>query len=412
MADMRSQRPRRGRAIGRGRIGLLALGVALFATACGGNHPLDTLNPEGPAARSIDNLLNVVLAVAGVVFVFVNVGVLVCAIKFRQRKGEEDVFPVQVHGNHKLELGWTIAPAVLLAGIAGPTTVTLLDIYESKADEAEITVLVEGQQWWWSYRYDVDGNGSFNDPADVVTATDLVIPVGKTIALKVTSNDVIHSFWIPRLNGKKDAVPGRIHDWWIEADKPGYYLGQCTEFCGLSHAYMRMGVRSLPEDEFNQWLTDQAKPAVLPVDNPSAMAGAAVFAQQCASCHEVSGLNSTGCEAAPPGEELDPEEFDPATECYPGIAEGWTQAAQVSGNAPNLTHLMSRERFIGGVHELYDENGEPDRNTLEAWIRDPQEFKALAPTPSRGNEFGRGMPQLPLTEEQLDNVVDYLLTLK
>jgi cytochrome c oxidase subunit 2 len=274
-----------------------------------------------------------------------------------------------------------------------------------------MTVRVEGQQWWWSFKYDVDGNGTYNDAADITTPTELVIPAGKTIALKVTSNDVIHSFWIPKLNGKKDAVPGRVHDWWIQADKPGYYLGQCTEFCGLSHAYMRMAVRALSEDDFAKWLDDQQKPAQLPSDE-AAKRGLATFVSQCTSCHQVKGVNGHDCEPLATGQEFSEEAFDPAKDCYQGVSTGWNGAAQVSGTAPNLTHLMSRARFISGLYNLYLDDGKPNVNTLAAWVRNPEDFKAMAPTPSRGNTFGRGMPTLPLTEAQISDLVAYLTTLK
>ena len=403
---------------GRGRrkaLSLTAL-LVLVATACSSKLPLNTLDPEGPAGRSIDSLLNKVLIIAGIVFLLVNLGVLYVAVKFR-RRADDDEFPVQIHGNTKLELGWTIAPALILAVVAVMTVVTLLDIYENKSDEAFMTVKVEGQQWWWAYKYDLNEDGDFDDLEDLTTSTELVIPAGKQIALKITSNDVIHSFWIPKLNGKKDAVPGRIHDWWLQADEPGkYFLGACTEFCGLSHAYMRMAVVTKTDAEFETWLEEQKAPAAVPVDNEAAMRGLEVFTQQCASCHQIAGVNTTECEALTPEEakpeNFDPEEFDPGAQCYRGVAEGWNGAAQVSGVAPNLTHLMSRKMFIGGMYDLYDDNGEPARNTIEAWIRNPQDFKKMSPDATEYSDVGRGMPKLALTEEQIDDLVSYLLTLK
>ena len=397
------------------------VGCALLTLAgCGRQTlPLNTLDPEGRAGKYIDKLANPVFAVAGIVFLLVNLGVLFIAIKFRRRDNEQDEFPEQIHGNTKLELTWTILPGVVLAVIAVFTLLTLVKLSNTPSD-AELTVKVEGQQWWWSYHYDLNKNGKFDDPEDLVTATELVIPTGQAVALKITSNDVIHSFWIPKLNGKKDAVPGRIHDWWIEADKPGYFLGQCTEFCGLSHAYMRMAVRAVPEGDFDQWVNSQLKPAELPAD-PAAQRGLAVFTSQCAQCHQIRGVNTTGCEpakldttttTAKPGAPTTTAFFDTAKDCYTGISEGWTKAAQISGNAPNLTHLMSRERFIGGLYNLWNDDGTPNRNTIEAWIRNPTEFKPNAATPTRGSKLGRGMPKLPLTDDQIDDVVSYLLTLK
>ena len=140
---------------------------------------------------------------------------------------------------------------------------TILDL--KKTPDDAIDVEVYGQQWWWEYRYDVDGD----DQPDIITANQMVVPAGRHIHLKIRSNDVIHSFWIPQLNGKMDSVPGRTNDWSIEADEPGLYQGTCTEFCGLSHALMRMEVklslihicRSASSTCSSQWLPRAAWPA-------------------------------------------------------------------------------------------------------------------------------------------------------
>ena len=177
--------------------------LVLTLAACADKAPLDTLNPKGPEARAIDQLSDPVFAVAGVVFLLVQFGVLYLAIKFRKRKDDDDSLPPQVHGNFKLEIGWTILPALVLAAVGAGSVFTILDLADTPKDAQEITVI--GQQWWWEYRYDVDHDGK----DDIVTANDLVIPAGEPIALTITSRDVIHSFWIPALNGKRDAVPGR-----------------------------------------------------------------------------------------------------------------------------------------------------------------------------------------------------------
>src|SRR5690606_4437771 len=138
---------------------------------------------------------------------------------------------------------------------------TLLDLEDHPDDALEVTVI--GQQWWWEYRYDIDGDGE----DDIITANDLVIPAGKAVSLSIESRDVIHSFWIPRLNGKRDAVPGRSHPLLLEANEPGVYRGQCTEFCGLSHAYMQMRVVALSEADYEAWVANQLKGAEVPSDD-------------------------------------------------------------------------------------------------------------------------------------------------
>lgn len=368
----------------RWRVGLL-VPLGLLLAACADKAPLDTLEPKGPEARTIDKLVDPVFAIAGVVFIFVQFGVLFLVWHFRKRKDDDGSLPSQIHGNTKLELGWTLLPALLLAGVGGASVLTLLDLDDQPAGAQEVTVI--GQQWWWEYRYDVDGDGE----DDIVTANDLVIPAGEPISLTITSRDVIHSFWIPSLNGKRDAVPGREHPLLIEADEPGVYRGQCTEFCGLSHAYMRMRVVALSEDDYAEWEAHQQEGAAVPTDNLAAE-GMETFRTTCSRCHLVEGEG--GNEDLHKGADL------------------------VAGAAPNLTHFASRGVFAGGVFDLWvdgDGNGEIDiderggrlnRAALEAWLRDPPGEKPMYP------QGLRGMPNLNLTDEQIDALVAYLETLE
>ena len=260
----------------------LAVPLLLALGACAENAPLDTLEPKGPEARTIDNLVNPVFLIAGIVFVLVQGGVLLLAWRYRKRKDDDGSLPAQVHGNFKLEIGWTILPAILLAGVGGASVLTILDLDDRPADAMEVTVI--GQQWWWEYRYDVDQDGT----DDIVTANDLVIPAGEPVNLTITSRDVIHSFWIPALNGKRDAVPGREHPLLIEADEPGVYRGQCTEFCGLSHGYMRMRVVALAPAEYEAWAANQLGLAEAPTDE-LALEGREIFRASCSQCHRVRG---------------------------------------------------------------------------------------------------------------------------
>ncbi len=359
--------------------------LVLALAACAEDAPLDTLDPKGPEARTIDKLVDPVFLIAGLVFVFVQVGVLVLVWRFRKRKDDDDSLPSQVHGNTKLELGWTLLPALLLAGVGGASVLTLLDLDDRPADAQEVTVV--GQQWWWEYRYDVDGDGE----DDIVTANDLVIPAGEPITLRITSRDVIHSFWIPSLNGKRDAVPGREHPLLIQADEPGVYRGQCTEFCGLSHAYMRMRVVALAPAEYAEWEAAQQEGAKVP-SRSLEKDGMEAFRTTCSQCHLVEGEGGN-------------EDLHEGT-------------ALVSGAAPNLTHFASRGVFAGGLFDLWvdlDGNGEVDlderggqlnRPALEAWLKDPPGQKPMSP------DDARGMPNLNLTDEQIDALIAYLETLE
>lgn len=365
-------------------LALLALLVPLLAS-CAEKAPLDTLQPQGSEARTIDKLVDPVFAIAGVVFVLVQVGVLAIVWKYRKNRDDDDSLPPQVHGNTKLELGWTILPAILLAGVGVASVLTLLDLDDRPADAQEVTVI--GQQWWWEYRYDVDGDGE----DDIVTANDLVIPAGEPVTINITSRDVIHSFWIPALNGKRDAVPGRVHPLLLHADEPGVYRGQCTEFCGLSHAYMGMRVVALAPDDYAAWEQNQLEGAEVPTEE-LAKTGMEQFRTQCSQCHLVSG----------PG----------------GNEDLFNGAALVSGAAPDLTHFASRGVFVGAIFDLWrdlDGNGEVDIDErgqelnvadLEAWLRNPPAEK---PAYAQG---ARGMPNLNLTEVQIDALVAYLKTLE
>jgi cytochrome c oxidase subunit 2 len=383
----------------------LLVPLLLLLSACASNAPQDTLEPEGPIARKIDNLVNPVFIIAAVVFVLVEFGVVYLVLRFRQRKDDDpDELPGQTHGNTKLEIGWTVLPALLLGFVAFATLATLFDITNTKDDG--LTVQVTGQQWWWEFTYDSNGDGKFTDE-DVLTANDLVIPAGENVGLEITSRDVIHSFWIPTLNGKKDAVPGRRHPLTINADEPGTYVGQCTEFCGLSHAYMRQRVVALPPDEFDAWLERQQDAADEPTDADAA-AGAELFASQCSVCHLARGIND--------------DQFEEG---------GQGTSELVSENAPDLTHFASRGAFGGATFNLWDDldgdhiveadeigtanGGRLNRGDLEAWLRDPPGQKPMDPvTPEQvaAGERGRGMPNLNLSEEQIDQLVAFLETLQ
>ena len=225
----------------RRRRSIWLVATVLLAAGCAADAPQDTLEGEGPAAADIDSIFNLALVLATIVFVLVFAAIIYIAIRFRRRGTDDDEeLPTQIQGNTKLEIGWTVAPAALLAVLAIPTVALIFDL-QDRAENARMVINVTGQQWWWEFEYPEEG---------IVTANDLVIPVNTNIRLNIESRDVIHSFWIPRLNGKRDAVPGRTHLLSIEADQPGIYFGQCTEFCGLAHADMRARAIALTDADW------------------------------------------------------------------------------------------------------------------------------------------------------------------
>lgn len=373
------------------------LGTFLGLVGCASDAELDTLTPQGPYARSIDALSDPVFMVAGVVFVIIFGGTGYLWWRFRDDHSDEE-YPEQIHGNFRLEILWTLVPTVILVVIGVFTIATLADLNSSEDNAMALSVdgestswepavVVVGQQWWWEYRYYFDGLDGVDlsdprhlPPADIVTANQLVIPTGEEVELKITSRDVIHSYWIPALNGKRDAVPRRVTDWKIAADEPGVYFGQCTEFCGLSHSRMQMQAVALSPTDFQAWVDQQLEPVAEPTD-PAAVAGMAIFETQCARCHVVNGVNG-------------PHDDEPSK-----------GADLIANAAPDLTHLMSRTTYAGGIFNLYEPDGSLDRTQLEAWLRNsPAEKPAVA-------EDRRGMPAMGLSETEIDNVVAYLQTL-
>ncbi|MET0578966.1 MAG: cytochrome c oxidase subunit II, partial [Ilumatobacteraceae bacterium] len=263
-----------------------ALGLALL-TGCAKDAPQDTWQPAGENAQKIQNLQWPVFLIAGIVMLLVFAAVGWCVFRYRDR-GQP--IPEQSHGKPALEIALTILPALILIGVAIPTVGTLMAL--SKTDDTECYVNVTGQQWWWEVDYpSQEGCGGISEP--IVTSGQMIIPTGTNVLVRGTSRDVIHSWWIPRLNGKRDMVPGRVQTVRLEADEPGIYAGQCTEFCGLSHANMRMEVVALDEADFEAWKANQLAEYEPPEADTLAATGEQTFIAQCSRCHQVDGLLDT-----------------------------------------------------------------------------------------------------------------------
>lgn len=380
---------------------VLVVGLWLIVRRIGDPNgaPLNTLAPRGRQAWDIQNLVVPVFIVAGLVFLAVEVGVVWMVVRFRRHKDDVDGVdePTQTHGNTPLEIGWTVVPALILAVLAVFNVQTILALEDSSKNAMEVTVV--GQQWWWEFRYDTNADGA----PDIITASQMVIPVGRDVKVKIQSNDVIHSFWIPAINGKKDAVPGRTQELIFTAQQPGIYQGQCTEFCGLSHGLMRMQVKALKPADYRKWVTAMTTPPPQP-GTELAKQGQELFVGQCARCHQVNGLNPT---STPP--------FQYGNIPNPDYGKS-VKISLSSGNAPNLTQLMMRQTFAGGLLDLYEgdaakavvpvPDGIPNTNNLKAWLRNPESVKPMSP------DNNQGMPNLQLTEQQIDQLVAYLVTLK
>lgn len=217
---------------------------------------------------------------------------------------------------------------------------------------APLTIEVTGEQWWWKVRYLSDAPS-----LTVTTANEIHIPVGQPVRVRLIGGDVIHSFWVPQLAGKTDTIPGQINVTWLQADKPGVYRGQCTEYCGVQHAHMGFFVVAEARNQFERWWQSQSLQAAEPA-NPAAQAGEETFVFKCGACHTVRGTDAGGTVA------------------------------------PDLTHLMSRHTIAAATLPTTPAG-------LGAWISNPQSIKP-----------GTNMPTLYLSGPQLQNVLAYLETLK
>ena len=391
-------------------IGVAALS---FLASCGRNSPQDTWQPAGPNAERIDNLQRPVFYVAGIVGVIVFAAVGWAMFRYRDRG---QAIPEQTHGKPVVEIVLTVIPVLILLGVAIPTASTIFKL--AKTSDTEMTINVTGQQWWWEYDYPAVGSNAeqYGITAPIVTAGQLVIPENTKVLLRVTSRDVIHSYWIPKLNGKKDSVPGRVHLLRMEGSKPGIYAGQCTEFCGLSHAYMRMEAVVLSRADYDKWVANQLEAYAAPEAGTEASAGEALFIQQCSRCHQVNGLAND-----------DGSLIISAPDQY-----------LVSGAAPNLTNLLTRMTFAGASWDLltpecrdnvwkassvdfgerYLEGVSADclnQKDLREWLRNAPAKKPMYADPTKLTTTGgkyRGMPALGLTEDQINIIVAYLLERK
>jgi cytochrome c oxidase subunit 2 len=231
----------------------LLLAVLLLVLGCNNSDPQNTFSPAGDVAERQRDLFNIVLWPAVGVLVLVETLLIYAVVRFRRKKDDE--LPAQVHGNSRLELGWTIAPAVLLLALTVPTLSAIWDLGRAPAADA-LQVNVTGIQWRWQFEYS-DIKDSQGKPLQVFD--ELHIPVDKEIGAHLQSLDVIHSFWVPKLAGKLDVMPGRDNRMWFNATKPGSYSGQCAEFCGLGHADMRLTVVAESAEDFQAWVDDQLK---------------------------------------------------------------------------------------------------------------------------------------------------------
>jgi cytochrome c oxidase subunit II len=345
-----------------GRVGVwgAVIVLATLAAACAPHAAQDYLKPAGQPARDEANLWNLVFWVAVGIFILVEGLILFALIRYRYRPGRA---ARQFHGNPKLEVVLTVIPALLLAGVAVPTLRTIFAVASTPTGPNVVKVTVTAHQFWWEFDY---------PDYDIATANELHIPTHAQVYAMLRGVDVIHSFWIPKLTGKQDVVPGHINRVHFDAPDPGTYLGQCTEYCGFSHANMRLRAVAQTPAAFRAWVAREKQPASIPRTGLAAR-GAKLFVNgsgngtfpggpACVNCHAVQGLENAGRR--------------------PGLI------------GPDLTHFESRSTFAGATFH----NNTPN---LRTWLADSPAMKP-----------GVDMPDLGLSPGQIRALIAFLQSLK
>ena len=361
----------------------MALGLALLLLlACTPSHNQSTFDTAGPVAEQQLELFIIIFWAAVFVFVLVGGIMLYAVVRYRRRPGRDEM-PVQTHGNTPLEVGWTIAPVVVLVVIAVPTLIAIFEIADLPADKDALVVNVTGHQWWWEFGYPDQELVS----GDLVTANELHVPVDTDVKLNLRSDDVIHSFWIPKLAGKVDVVPSNVNRMQFKSEKTGNFFAQCAEFCGVAHAHMRFRVIVESETDFKAWVAKYHELAKRPAptgDSPAAK-GAALFpALGCTLCHTINGPTPEGLNASLMGA------FRAGSGAFPG---------------PNLTNIATRGTMAAGFIDL-------DRDNLMRWIRSPDKVKEGNHMEDLASIYTDTELNKQLTEVNILALAEYLLSLK
>ncbi len=316
------------------------------AAACAAAGPLPlayVVHAAGPAAQPVFVLGWALLALC--TFVCIAIAVLLLVALFRRRA------PAGRPGSGVafVALGSGISIVLLFGALV--YMLRVLGAVASPPHPPALTLVVTAHDWWWAARYPADANGSA-----FVTANELHIPVGEPVAIELNSADVIHAFWVPQLAGKTQTIPGQTNRQWLQADRPGVYRGQCSQYCGAQHAHMALEVVAEPPAAFRAWLAAQRRPAPVP-GTDAERRGRRVFAARCAGCHAVNGTDAAG------------------------------------DAGPDLTHVGSRRLLAAGTLDNTPDN-------LRRWIALAQQIKPQSL-----------MPSIALAPRDADDLAAYLATL-
>lgn len=353
------------------------IAVMVLLSACTFEGPTMTIDFKSPENREIWGLYSLVFWLAVAVFIVVETMLVYTVVRFRRQAGQG--LPRQIHGNNRLEVGWTIIPTLLLVIVAVPTVRTIIN-QASPAPADAVKVRIVGHQFWWEVRYP-DPSDPNNRDKDLVTANEIHVPVGKTIDFELTSHDVQHSFWVPLLGGKIDLYPNRTNHLKYTPTEIGRYYGQCAELCGTAHGFMKMYVFVQDQATFDQWMSTQRGVAATAAGNTDdaliKQGQQLVTGGACVTCHYINGTNMTG------------------------------------RVGPDLSHFGSRTTFSSA----WVENNEAN---LKIWIHNPDQIKPgvtthanqQIPGSATGELYSR-MPAFPnYTDQELTAIARYLLSLK
>ena len=415
---------------------LAAAGLAL--AACGGQYPNSTFTNYTDLNTSIYSLWNRLLLLGTIVFVFVELLLLYTIWRYRRQDGAPA--PKQTHGNATLEIAWTAIPALILAMIAVPTVETIWKT-QAPAPAGAVEVEVIGHQWWWEFRYPQYG---------VVTANELYLPAGRTASFKLTTRDVLHSFWAPQLGGKRDLITNHTNLMWYTPNADigeNVWNGFCTEYCGSSHANMRLRVYTVSPAQFESWAAHQKSPAMMspalaPPPAPVA-AGKAPVKQASLAAVLPPPVAEPGTGYVFPREKLPAHAipktpladipFDDALLAQGDAARGHELVTNVANmgkapcttchniigqqqfmkdndaKGPNLTHVATRHTFAGGIYAF-------DARALARWIKNAPKMKPGSTMPTLGmgeyNEMTKAKMTAGLDDRQIADIVAYLMALK
>ena len=326
-------------------------------------------DPQGPLSRSMADLYWLMFGAAIVVLAIVVGALVVAGIRFRERPGHQ---ARQYHGNNVLELIWTIVPTLMVItfGVLSFQRLTLVNDVDSGT---AMTIKADGRQWVWVFQYPSESRFALSDGKTYLTQqAELHVVAGQKVKVELSSQDVIHSFYVPSLGSHKDAVPGRATAVWLQADRPGTYVGQCSEFCGTGHADMLITVVAQDQADYDAWLATALKDANR-FSDPKVAKGKQLFTTlACAGCHTIQGLTKATI-------------------------------------GPDLTHLMSQKTAgnfttnpIAGVAGL-----ELNEANLTKWVANAPGLKPGVVMPVFSNKAGG-----PLDDATIDSIVQFLLTLK